>query len=188
LYSIRGRLELIGGYLEIESAPGKGSRFAITAPLSKQAQTERSAWETTPAVAALPKPGGGLIRAGQKIRVLIADTHLLMRQRLAQSLQKHKDISVVGQAGDGRETLVLARQKHPDVVVLDVDMPFLNGVEITTRLIQEFPHVKVVGLWAGRGMENRDAMLKAGASAFLSKASRLEALVTTIRKSYSGAA
>jgi CheY-like chemotaxis protein len=188
LYSIRGRLELTGGHLQIESAPGKGSRFTMIAPLGKQAQAERNAWDAAPAVAAPPKPAGGLIRAGPKIRVLVAETHLLVRQRLVQSLRKHQDMSVVGQAGDGRETLVLARQVHPDVIVVDVNMPLLNGVEITTRIIQEFPHMKVVGLWAGKGMENRDAMLKAGASAFLSKAGRLEALVTTIRKSYSGAA
>jgi PAS domain S-box-containing protein len=188
LYSIRGRLELMGGHLEIESARGKGSRFTITAPLRKQSQADRNSWEMAPAIAAQSKPGGGLIRAGQKIRVLVADTHLMMRQRLVQSLQKHKDISVVGEAGDGRETLVLARQVHPDVIVLDVNMPLLNGVEITTRITQEFPQIKVVGLWAGKGMEKGDAMLKAGASAFLSKASRLEALITTIRNSFSGAA
>jgi len=179
---------LTGGHLEIESAPGKGSRFTITAPLGKQTQADRNAWEVEPAIATQPKPEGGPVRAGRKIRVLVADTHVMMRQRLVQSLQKHKDIAVVGEAGDGRETLVLARQVHPDVIVLDVNMPLLNGVEITARITQEFPQIKVVGLWAGKGMEKGDAMLKAGASAFLSKASRLEALIATIRNSFSGAA
>jgi PAS domain S-box-containing protein len=188
LYSIRGRLELIGGHLEVESAPGKGSRFTIVAPLGRQALAYGSTWETAQVIAAQPKPIGGLMRAGQKIRVLVADTHLMMRQRLTQSLQKHKDIAVVGEAGDGRETLVLTRQVHPDVIVLDVNMPLLNGVEITTRIKQEFPQIRVIGLWAGKGMEKGEAMRKAGASAFLSKASRLEALVTTIRGSFSGAA
>ena len=159
----------------------------MTAPLGKQTQADRDGSEVKPAIEAQSRPDGGLTRAGQKIRVLVADAHLMMRQRLVQSLQKHKDIVVVGEAGDGRETLVLARQVRPDVIVLDLNMPLLNGVEITARITQEFPQIKVVGLWAGKGKEKRDAMLKAGASAFLSRASRLEVLIATIRNSFSGA-
>ncbi len=128
------------------------------------------------------------MRAGPKIRVLIADKHPLLRHNLIHSLQQHQDIAVIGEAADGKQALELARQTRPDVIILDAGIPQLNCVELTTRITEEYPHTKVIGLWSGKGMEKKEAMQKAGACAFLSKASRLQTLITAIRSSFSGAA
>jgi PAS domain S-box-containing protein len=188
LFSIRGRLDLIGGCLEIKSAPGAGSRCTITAPLRKLKAAERAAWEAASGGVQGTKPRGGMVRAGRKIRVLIADDHTIMRQGLMQLLQGHKDIAVVGEAVDGQEALELAPQLNPDVIILQGNMSRIEGIETTLQLKREFPQIKVIGLSAGEEPELGAAMRKAGAFAFFNKANRLESLVATIRDSFSGAA
>jgi PAS domain S-box-containing protein len=174
LFSIRGRLDLMGGAMEIASAPGSGTRCTIVAP------SGRAAPEEAPIRG---KPRTGLLRAGRKIRVLVADDHTLMRQGLTRLLQGHKDIAVVGEAADGVETLELARRLDPDVIVMQVDMPGLDGIETTARLTEEFPEIKVIGLCAGEELQKATAMRKAGACAFVNKTNRLDALVAAIRES-----
>ncbi len=188
LFSIRGRLELIGGWMEITSIPGSGSRCTIMAPLRKSASTKRTLWETTSGAAHRAKPRGGMIRAGRKIRVLVADDHTIVRQGLIRLLQGHRDIAVVGEAADGQEVLELAGRLTPDVIIMQVNMPHLNGIEVTSRLKKEFPQIKVIGLSTGEEPETGAAMCNAGAFAFLNKANRLESLVATIRDCLSGAA
>jgi signal transduction histidine kinase/CheY-like chemotaxis protein len=186
LFSIRGRLDLIGGWMHVQSAPGSGTRCTIVAPLRKTA-AERRGGEAA-AHAHRAKPRGGMVRAGRKIRVLVADDHTIMRQGLRRLLLGHRDIEVVGEATDGQETLELARRLCPDVIVMEANMPGLDGIETTSRLRKEFPHVKVIGLSAGDQSERGAAMCKAGAFAFLDKANRLESLVATVRDSFAGAA
>ncbi len=182
LFSIRGRLELIGGWLEITSVPGSGSRCTIMAPLRKSASAKRAVWEAVSGAAHSPKPRGGMVRAaGRRIRVLVADEHVIVRQGLIRLLQGHKDITVVGAAMDGHEVLELAGRLTPDVIVMAANMPRISGIETTSRLREEFPNIKVIGLSTGEEPEKGAAMRSAGAFAFLDKASRLESLVATIR-------
>jgi PAS domain S-box-containing protein len=188
LFSIRGRLELIGGRLEIKSIPGSGSRFTIMAPLSKSASAKKAAWETTSGAAHRTKPRGGMIRAGRKIRVLVADDHIIMRQGLMRLLQGHKDIKVVGEAADGPEVLELAGRLTPDVIIMEANMPGLNGIQTISRLREEFPRIKVICLSAGDAPGLEAAMCNAGAFAFLNKANRLESLIATIRDCLAGVA
>jgi PAS domain S-box-containing protein len=186
LFSIRGRLDLIGGWMEVRSAPGSGSRCAIMAPIRKSLPAERVTWWTAPVQQARPR--GGMMRAGRKIRVLVAHDHAIVRQGLMRLLQGHKDIAVVGEATDGHETLQQAKRLNPDVIIMEVNMPRLDGIETTARLQKEVPQIKVIGLSAGEELEQGAAMCKAGAVAFLNKTNRLEALVAAIRSSIAGAA
>jgi DNA-binding NarL/FixJ family response regulator len=129
-----------------------------------------------------------MMRAGRKIRVLVADDHIIMRQGLMRLLQGHKDITVVGEAADGPEVLELAGQLTPDVIIMEVDMPGLNGIQTTSRLREEFPHIKVICLSAGDAPGLEAAMCNAGAFAFLNKANRLDSLIATIRDCLAGVA
>ncbi len=186
LFSIRGRLDLVGGKLDIESAPGRGSRFIMVAPLHAVATAEPA--PEIPAAGPLPAPrrhrvppAGRVSRVRRKIRVLLADDHSLMRQGLVRLLREYREIDVVGEAADGLEALELARQTKPDVVLMDVSMPRMNGVEATSRLTGEMPHVRVIALSMWEESDWGTAMSKAGAVAYINKAGPMEALVDTIR-------
>lgn len=188
LFSIQSRLDLIGGKLEIRSAPGSGTHCSITAPLAQMDAKPSSDWKALGASMARSKPRGGMLRAGRRIRVLIADEQALMRQGLMRLLQGYRDIAVVGEAADAREILDAVKRIMPDVVIMDANMAWLNGLETALRLKQEFPHVRVIGLSAGEDLDQSEAMCNAGAFAILNKTNRLESLVATIRSSVSGAA
>ncbi len=182
LFSIRGRLDLIGGQIEITSSPGCGSRFTLLAPLDTAGSPVR------PPAGAANKPASPTrgdskrsVRSGKKIRVLLADDQVLVRQGLVRLLQERKEFAVVGEAGDGEEALRLAREVHPDLILMDVSMPRMNGLEATSRLRQELPYIKVIALSAWDEPEQGAAMAAAGAVACLSKAAPTKTLFDTIR-------
>jgi PAS domain S-box-containing protein len=188
LFNIRERLEVIGGRLDIESAPGSGCRCMITVPTGRciPVNQAQSVPLQTPALPVKPK--GGLLRASRKIRVLVADNLAVVRQGVIRLLEEHKDIVVVGEASDGQEALELARQINPDVILMEVKMPRLDGIAATLLLRREFPQVRVIGLSSGEESEQGAAIGRAGAFAVLDKTGHLENLAPTIRNSFVGAA
>lgn len=115
------------------------------------------------------------------VKVLIADDHQIVRQGLRTLLEKQPDIRVVAEADDGRATVRLVREVDPDVVIMDVAMPDLNGIEATRQIISEFPKVKVIALSMYADRRFVVNMLKAGASGYLLKECAFEELVRAIR-------
>lgn len=115
------------------------------------------------------------------IRVILVDDHALVRESLADVLSRQDDLEVVGQAGDGVEGLELARKLHPDVVLMDISMPRMNGLEATRRLKGEMPEVRIIGLSMHSSQEMLDAMRAAGASEFLTKGCSVPSLLTAVR-------
>jgi DNA-binding NarL/FixJ family response regulator len=115
------------------------------------------------------------------IRILLADDHEIVRQGLRSLLEKEPDLEVVGEAEDGRKVLGLVRQLLPDVVVMDISMPNLNGADATRQIVRGFPKVKVIGL----SIHSRRAfvadMLKAGASGYVLKECPVDELIEAIR-------
>jgi signal transduction histidine kinase len=185
LFSIRERLGFMGGYLEIDSAPARGSRFTLVAPLRRRGAPETAVAlpAAPPAIAAnasAPRTGL-LVSIGRKIRVLLADDHAVMRQGLAALLQEERDIEVIGQAADGWEALELARLLKPDVVIMDVTMPRLGGLDATRLISAEMPEVRVVGLSLHDAADMAKAMHEAGARTYLSKSDPVEDLIAAIR-------
>jgi DNA-binding NarL/FixJ family response regulator len=120
------------------------------------------------------------------IRVLLADDHKIVRDGLRNLLEKHADIAVLGEAEDGREALQLARKLSPDVVVMDIAMPELNGIEATRQILSEYPGIKIVALSMHSDKRFVSEMLKAGASAYLLKDCAFEELITAIRTIMTG--
>ena len=104
-----------------------------------------------------------------------------MRLGLAELLSRHTDIDVVGHAKDGLMAVELVRQIHPQVIVMDVNMPGMDGIEATSIITQEFADIRVVGISMHDEPEVRDAMLSAGARTFLAKDGPPEGLVAAIR-------
>ncbi|MBI5075219.1 MAG: response regulator transcription factor [Nitrospirae bacterium] len=115
------------------------------------------------------------------IKVLLADDHKIVRDGLRTLLEKHADITVLGEAEDGREALQLARKLSPDIVVMDIAMPELNGIEATRQILAERPDIRIVALSMHSDKRFVSEMLKAGASAYLLKDCAFEELITAIR-------
>lgn len=115
------------------------------------------------------------------IRVVLADDHDALRMGLIELLADEPDIEVIGEARDGEEAIELARNKHPDLVVMDVSMPRLSGIEATRRIAHEMPRTRVIGLSMHEKHEVATSMLEAGATAYLPKDAPMHLLLSAIR-------
>ena len=115
------------------------------------------------------------------IRMLLVDDHKMMREGLRALLQSVPDFEIVGQAADGREALDLVRTLSPDIVVMDVGMPELNGVEATRRIRTEHPGVKVIALSTHTDKRYVLHMLEAGASGYVLKIAAYDELLRAVR-------
>jgi DNA-binding NarL/FixJ family response regulator len=116
-----------------------------------------------------------------RIRILLADDHTVVRQGFRAILAQQPDIQIVGEAGNGKEVLALAQSTAPDVVVMDVAMPELNGMEATRRLIAAMPQVKILALSMHKDAIYVREMLKAGARGYLLKDSGEQDLLEAVR-------
>ena len=116
------------------------------------------------------------------IKIVIADDHQLLREGLSSLLSRQSDLSVVGQACNGREALQLAERLGPDVVVMDVSMPDLNGIDATKQILSRTSGTKVLGLSMHSDRQFVAEMFRAGASGYLLKDSAFEELASAIRK------
>jgi len=120
------------------------------------------------------------------IKVLIADDHRIMREGLRAMLEKEHDIVVLGEAEDGRMIERLARELAPDVIIMDVAMPDLNGIEATRQIVAELPGVKIIALSMHDDRRFVLNMLKAGAAGYMLKDSAFTDLAKAIRVVMSG--
>ncbi|WHZ25959.1 MAG: Two-component transcriptional response regulator, NarL/FixJ family [Nitrospira sp.] len=188
LYSIQERMRALGGSFDITSALGRGTTATLTLPLGK------------PSVADGMVDGEWLMKDGKRtsvssdhsplnidhshrrrsVRVLLADDHAMVRQGLRAVLDAYEDIQVVGEAGDGAEALRLVEESQPRVLVMDINMPKMNGIEATTRIKAHWPGIAVVGISVNAGDENSDVMKRAGAATVLPKDTAVEQLHAAI--------
>jgi two-component system, NarL family, response regulator LiaR len=121
------------------------------------------------------------VTGAEKIRVVLADDHALVREGTAELLGRAGDILVVGQAADGREAVRLATALRPDVLVIDLAMPGLDGLEATRRVLAAVPGTAVLALTAHDEEPYVRAMLDAGARGYLTKSARGHQVVDAIR-------
>ena len=115
------------------------------------------------------------------LKVLIVDDHPMMRQGIKGVLETHDDFQVVAEAEDGNQALSLVAEHTPDLVLMDVEMPNLDGLEATRRIKAKYPDIKVVALTIHNEPEFVTGLLKAGASGYVLKSSRGPSLVEAIR-------
>ncbi len=120
------------------------------------------------------------------IRVLLVDDHPIVRQGVRSVLASHPDIVVVGEADSGTALFAALAERQPDVILLDVRLPGLNGVEITQRLKREWPAVKVIILTTYEDEEYLFGALRAGAEGYLLKSASPEVLASAIRQVAAG--
>jgi len=186
LLSIRERLGYLGGALDVESSPGHGARVVLEVPGSAPGPVGEAATET-----GREAPGAAADRAGSAepaargkrrlIRVLLVDDHQVIRQGLARLLQGQPGLQVAGEAGDGQEAIEMERRTRPDVILMDVSMPGLNGIEATRAILKQNPAARVIGLSMHDDVDMAATLIAAGAVAYLNKSGPAEKLVDAIR-------
>jgi len=115
------------------------------------------------------------------VKILLADDHAIVRQGLRSLLEKEPDMEVIGEAEDGRKAMQLVRELEPDIVIMDITMPNLNGIDATHEIVSEFPKVKVVALSIHSHKQFIAGMLKAGASGYILKECLFDEFVQAIR-------
>jgi CheY-like chemotaxis protein len=181
LFSIRERFGYSGGSLEIDTAPGTGCRIELLMPL--QASTAQkpgpgSSYDVDYPASAEPER---VLTAATKIRVLLADDHDVERKGLARLIMEEPDMEVAGEASDGRAAVEMSRRLHPDVILMDVSMPAMTGVEATRVIHAESPDIRIIALSMYEEPERAAEMRKAGAVDYLAKSGPSEAVVAAIR-------
>jgi two-component system CheB/CheR fusion protein len=183
LCSIQQRLGPLGGRLVIASAPGQGSRVTLWAPVRRA----RAVSTPEPVRPSRPEQSGSTpdtapaFHGSRKIHILVVDDHMMFRQGLIRVLAEESDLEIVGEAANGRMAVELTQQLNPEVVLMDINMPILNGIEATRLIHAACPTVRVIGLSIFEETEQAQTMREAGAAAYLTKTSPAETLIATIR-------
>ncbi|HZM93107.1 MAG TPA: response regulator, partial [Vicinamibacterales bacterium] len=184
LFSIRERVSLLGGRFEIESAPGHGTSFRLLVPgdgaqlpgrtvpleLSVGARQEVS-------VRTGSNPDRPDLLATPSLRILLVDDHAEVINALREILHEHPELRVIGDASNGLEAISRARALRPDVILMDVSMPIMNGVEATRRIHAELPSVQIYGISVDARTQGPHAIEEAGAAGFFVKGADMDRLI-----------
>lgn len=176
LVSVRERVTALEGRMEVSAAPGRGTEVHMYVPLDPRVRESRFDEDQT-----LDQPPRLQVAAGRgRVRVLLVDDHKIVREGLATLLEEQPNIEVVAHAADGQDAVELTAVLQPDVVVMDVNMPRMNGIEATRVIAQRWPHITVVGLSVQDEAGTAESMVEAGARAYLSKGGDPARLIDTI--------
>lgn len=153
--------------MDIDSAPGQGCRFTLSLPIEHNIQPVQSD----------PK----LDDRQSKIRVLLADDHALFRDGMARLCKREHDITVVGHSESGRDAVIMAEKLKPNVILMDVNMEPMNGIDATAAILKENPSICIIGLSMYEDEPTIQAMRQAGAVDYKSKSSSARELIAAIR-------
>ncbi|MDO5673984.1 MAG: response regulator, partial [bacterium] len=181
LMTIQERTKYMGGKFEIESTPGKGSRFTLELPTAAKDSSITYGRRASDRIL-VPATTSWEASEYQK-RVLVVDDHRLMRRGLINLLASQPGITVIGGAANGQEALDQTRLLHPDVVLMDISMPVMSGIEATKLMKKEFPAVRVIGLSMHQDPYISEHMHSVGAETTLTKTAGATELIRAIRGS-----
>ncbi|MBE3583060.1 MAG: response regulator transcription factor [Limnochordaceae bacterium] len=126
------------------------------------------------------------VSASAPCRVLIAEDHTIVREGIVALLSEEPDLQIVGEAADGQQAVELAERLRPDVVVMDIGLPGLNGIEATRRIRQRLPHTKVLALTVYETDEYLEEMLRAGVSGYVLKRAAAHELIAALHRILQG--
>ena len=177
LFRIRERLTLLGGRMDIDSAPGRGTRIRLVAPRDAAQGTVPGANESRIVVPRAAAAVHGHRASADALKILIVDDHLPVRRALREMLHQRPQLSVVGDASNGYEAIAHAYTLQPDVILMDVSMPHMDGVDATARIHAELPDIRILGVSMLAGSETADAIEHAGAAGFFVKGTDTQRLI-----------
>jgi CheY-like chemotaxis protein len=206
IFSVRERMEAIGGRLILQSTRHEGTRATLLFPYwPAQAACSKRSDEAaegigiaSPATAGsedaaelsglgtLPPLSEPRTPQNQPLRIVLADNHAMMRQGLHSILSGYSDVSIVGEAADGEEAVELARLLQPDVIVMDINLPKLDGIEATRRIKAEWPGILIVGLSIANASQVEPLLLQAGGSCYVAKDAAGDQLYKAIKAAVKG--
>ena len=185
LFSIRERMIAMGGRFELISRPGEGTRATLLAPLEPVVSAGTTHTGPPTAMSESNDPVSSSepsAEAATGIRVLLVDDHAMVRQGMRSILDAYADVDVAGEAADGHEAIRLVNQLRPSVVVMDINMPRMNGIEATREIKVRHPAVIVIGLSVQADPFSRSEMLRAGAEALVTKEAAVDELYQAIQE------
>lgn len=169
LFSVRERLRALGGQFTIDSRPGHGTRIDLFLPLEEVDLPQVADDQAVQPLIERDDSGDEDVAGDRVTRVLLADDHQIVREGIASILDAQPLIEVVGQACDGEEAVRLSRELQPDVIVMDVNMPVMNGIDATREILTRQPRMPIIGLSVQDESGTAAAMCRAGARAYLFK-------------------
>lgn len=212
LFSVSERMQALGGRIELESSPSRGTRASMIVPywlsddknslahvshadvksngagkVRSQIARTHSDLESDQAEGRLSsdessRRSGIQGKATPHVRVMLVDDHAMVRAGIKNILDNQENLAVVGEASDGQEAVSLATRLRPDVVIMDVNLPILDGVAATREITRMCPEMRVIGLSVHESSHWKDAIMKAGAVGFVFKGSVTEELYTAIEQ------
>jgi hypothetical protein len=154
LFSIEERINVLGGAFTIDSSPGAGCRVTLSFPRKELSHVKAiNAPPDQPVLNTVP--GSPIASVGdQNVRIIIADDHSTMREGLVHLLKDKEGLEVIAQAGDGRQVIGLAKELNPDLILMDVSMPELDGIQATAHISRVQPDICIIGLIGGSAWES----------------------------------
>ena len=186
LFSIQERMQALGGRFILLSEPGQGTIATLTLPMINAVEVSADVGvenaEGPNDTIGHPSDRSGLrtqdsaTHEKHRIRVLLVDDHAMIRAGLKALLLDYPTIDIVGEAANGADAVALARALKPEVVVMDVTMPIMDGIEATRLIIRESPSVIVIGLTVHSAVQVTTTMKQAGAAAVLTKETAVDQL------------
>ncbi|MBI2431795.1 MAG: response regulator [Candidatus Hydrogenedentes bacterium] len=174
LFNVQERLEAMGGQFAIESYPGRGSRVSFHLKL----------WPAREP--ALPPPPEPFQAATRPIGVLVVDDHKMVREGLRRMIRRFGNIEVVGEAENGEEAVELARSLRPDAIIMDINMPRMNGLEATRLIKRELPVVTVIGHSVHDDRDVLDSLRQAGINSYVMKGGSANDLYRALSTTWTG--
>ncbi len=183
LFSIQERMTALGGSFDLRSSPGQGTTAALCLPFANSGEWTVKCEEHIPRGGGTAPPSGYSlpIAHSTRIRVLLVDDHIMVRQGLRSVLDAYADVQLVGEAGNGEEAIRLVDRLRPAVVVMDVNMPMMDGIEATAQIKMRHPETVVIGISVNAAGENQEAMKRAGAAELMTKEAAVEQLYDVIQ-------
>jgi PAS domain S-box-containing protein len=180
LFNIEERINFLGGRFEIDSIPGNGCCATLRVPKEHKMAVNLQTEQRPPAAPVKIIDHQVPIQTDQ-LRIMIVDDHASMRQGMAMLLNAHEDFVLLAEAANGLEAVQMAKQYNPDVVLMDVSMPGMDGIETTAIIKKDQPDIRIVGLSMHEDEKTRERMIAAGASAYISKVAPVNAIIEVIR-------
>ena len=177
LFSIRERLTLLGGRFDIDSAPGRGTRVKLVAPRGDTPSSVAVPAVSTFAPIAAVVSGDNGRASSDALRILIVDDHTAVRKAFRDILEQRPQLSVVGEASNGFEAIAHAHTLRPDVILMDISMPHMDGIEATMRIRAELPAIQIFGLSMQPRSTAAEAIEQAGAAGYFVKGIDMQRLI-----------